>query len=316
MEEVGCLFCKTHVAEVFLEENGYAVRRCPRCGLIYLSPRPTPCEMAHLYDAGASGGAVPEEHVRARPVARLIARHTLNIIRRFRASGDILEVGAGGGHFLREARRCGFAPHAVEVSGPLATFLSAELAVETENCAVGQRDFFRGRSFDVIYHRNVLSHLHAPLAAFAQFGAKLKDGGVMVFETGNLGGVSAGWVRFAAPLHLPEHLYFFSERHVRQLLKETGFELVALYRHTTLLPIAARKIAAAAGNVAARLSGRRAGKEKSAPGSACSDTHVRPGKAGLSNLVAHLNFFASYRLARVCPQTWPAAVIYVARKRA
>ena len=314
MEEVGCLFCKTHVAGVFLEEDGYTARRCPRCGLIYLSPRPTPGEMAHLYDTGTSGGAVPEEHLRPRPAARLIAAHTLNIIRRFHASGDILEVGAGGGHFLREARRCGFAPHAVEVSRPLANFLSAGLAIETENCAVGQRDFFRARSFDVIYHRNVLSHLHAPLAAFAQFGAKLKDGGVMVFETGNLGGVSGGWVRFAAPLHLPEHLYFFSERHVRQLLKETGFELVALYRYTTLLPIVARRTAAAAGNVAARLSSRRASKEDRTPGSTCGNTRVQPGTSGFSNLIAHLNFLASYRLARVCPQTWPATVIYVARK--
>jgi SAM-dependent methyltransferase len=292
MEEVGCLFCRTSADPVLRAENGFTARRCARCGLIYLSPRPSEVEIAAMYDEGSAGGLTAADLARPDVTRTLIAMYTVKLIARHCPKGDILEIGAGGGQFLVEASRAGFRPHAVELAGPLVAYLSQTLGIATERRVAGRDDFFEGAAFDVIYHRNVLSHLYRPREAFAQFRDKLAPGGVLAFETGNLGGVSNAWVDFAAPLHLPEHVYFFAERHVETMLRESGFTVLEKRRHSIVPLLLARR-------VRALLS-----RHDSTPRA----SHGRRPSGGRAA------FLLSYGpLSRIWPSAWPSQLIYIAR---
>ena len=50
MEDVNCILCGTASDYVLIEQDGYKVRKCPQCGLFYVSPRPSVEEIAALYE--------------------------------------------------------------------------------------------------------------------------------------------------------------------------------------------------------------------------------------------------------------------------
>jgi len=54
MNSISCIFCSDPETEsrVVIEENGYSGRKCGRCGLIYISPRPDLKETQELYGHG------------------------------------------------------------------------------------------------------------------------------------------------------------------------------------------------------------------------------------------------------------------------
>lgn len=75
----------------------------------------------------------------------------------------------------------------MEMNRKLADYISNKMGVKVANCEIENIDCFKGYKFDVIYHRNVLSHLYDPLEVFNVLNAKLKEDGVLIFETGNFG---------------------------------------------------------------------------------------------------------------------------------
>ena len=61
-----------------------------------------------------------------------------------------------------------------------------------------------------------------------------KKNGIVVFETGNFGDVKEEYYRFVTKFQYPDHLFFFSENNLKELLKLTGFEFVEIYRYSIL----------------------------------------------------------------------------------
>lgn len=180
----------------------------------------------------------PTSHWYAR---RLRARHNLAIVSSFAEGGDILELGSGGGHFLDEARNRGFSPHGIEPNPIQAQFIREELGIPCEQLPLREVSF-GGRRFDVIYHCDVLSHFIDPLAEFAAMHRALKEGGVVVFETGNLADVGESYLSHIPSFQYPDHLYFFGMRSISQLLEQTGFELTRTYIYSILPQLAASRV--------------------------------------------------------------------------
>lgn len=55
-----------------------------------------------------------------------------------------------------------------------------------------------------------------------------------MFETGNLGDVEEKYYSVTSSFHYPDHLFFFSEENLENLLEITGFELIAMHRYSIL----------------------------------------------------------------------------------
>lgn len=313
MEEVVCLFCNTKSEDIFWSESGYNGRKCANCGLIYISPRPTEAEMKTLYEQGNAGGVSTSEHIHYSYADVLNARYTIRLIKKKIKSGDILEVGAGGGYFLVIAKEAGFTPYAVEINGDLCRYLNDQLHIPTMNTSAGDPNIFNEHKFDVIYFRNLLSHLHDPKGVFENLRKKVKDNGILVFETGNSGGLSKRWLRFLKYLSFPEHVYLFSEKHVIDLLTATGFRLVFKRYHTAVLSILLKRTV---GSIKNAFEPKRPVKGMKAMAAA-----PRPysgGQHGQVSFIKRLRGFLAhlvrYRLSRPFSHRWPSTVIYMARR--
>ena len=143
------------------------------------------------------------------------AKYTLKLIRRHCLSGSMLELGAGAGYFLRQARRDGFQVFAIE-PGTLDAALIAEAGIPVEITPLHEQSF-GGRRFDVIYHCDVTSHFYDPLEEFRRIHAALAPEGIVAFETGNIGEIDEEYYRCFSGFSYPEHLFFFGERSLKLL---------------------------------------------------------------------------------------------------
>jgi SAM-dependent methyltransferase len=239
MESVGCIFCQKPNDNIAISENGYHGRRCVNCGLIYISPRPSPLETAQLYtedhaalyaDAQLHFGRYKEKE----------ASETIKIIKKFKSNGTILELGAGGGAFLTTARQYGFIPYAIEPNPIEAAWIDQNLKIPCELVALNPKTF-DGKKFDVVYHRDVLSHLYDPISTFQLINQSLKDKGLVIFETGNIADVNPRYLRLFSQFLYPDHLYFFGENSLQLLLERTGFERLKIYRNSIVLSLLLQK---------------------------------------------------------------------------
>jgi len=154
----------------------------------------------------------------------------------------MLEIGAGAGYFLDEARKEGFEVYANELNTILANYIEKVLAIPCESSPL-DISLFNGKKFDIIYHCNVLSHLYNPVVEFQKINDKLKKNGLVVFQTGNLGDVKEKYFKFISKFMYPDHLFFFSEDNLRELLRRTGFEFVKIHRYSILPQLMFSKMA-------------------------------------------------------------------------
>jgi 2-polyprenyl-3-methyl-5-hydroxy-6-metoxy-1,4-benzoquinol methylase len=239
-ETIGCPLCDITASRAVIEENGFTGRQCSRCGLIYVSPRPTREEMADLY---AEGDAfLPPEFFIATAQSlpgRIGARHNVRMLTRHVPRGSLLEIGPGAGTFLVEARRQGFDVHGVELNPRQAEFISGYHRIPCVTSLAAARELGSGQ-FDVVYHRDVISHFYDPIEEMRELAGLIRPGGYHVFETGNLGDVAPAQLRHIRRFQYPDHLFFYSERSLEKLLRRTGFELVHTHRYSMLAEHALR----------------------------------------------------------------------------
>jgi len=238
MEDIQCIFCGRGSDQVIIEENGYRGRKCPRCGLIFISPRPTFTEILNLY---AHNHVSAESRISGAFIKRIYAKHNLRIIKKFIKNGSMLEIGPGAGYFLRQARKDGFEVYGIEPNNIQANFIRSKLGIP---CVETFRMFpyLTEKKFDIVYHCEVISHFYDPISEFQRINSKLKKNGILVFETGNGGDIKERYYKFFTKFGYPEHLFLFSEDNLKELLRRTGFELIKIYRYSILSQLVISRI--------------------------------------------------------------------------
>jgi 2-polyprenyl-3-methyl-5-hydroxy-6-metoxy-1,4-benzoquinol methylase len=318
VETISCIFCRLESRHVVIEENGYSARKCPQCNLIYVSPRPALLELEDLYGkdhAHISAGT----HIYGAFRRRMIARYMLRIIRKFIQRGRLLEIGSGSGYFLDEARKQGFDVRGIELNGILRDFTQTELGISCENNPLDE-SLFGGLKFDIIYHRDVISHFYDPIAEFEKINDRLIDQGLVVFETGNLGDVEPKYYKLFSAFQLPDHLFFFSEENLKQLLERTGFTLLKAYRYSIVPQLRILGGLNSIIDMIKPLNRMRSSEEQrksTAAASGLAHAHSRSinPKQLVKNVYNCIYYVLRYQVGHVAPKKGrPQTVVFVARK--
>lgn len=320
MKNLKCIFCDVGSGHVVIEENGYKGLKCPECGLIYTSPRPSSGAVVNLYghdDAHISA----ESHIASEFSKRLYARHHLKLIRSFCVDGSVLEVGAGAGYFLDEARKVGFDPCGIEFNPAQASFIRNELHIPCEEAPLNS-SLFNAKKFNLVYHSDVVSHFADPIADFRKMHEMMNDDGIMVFETGNLGEVDETYFSSFQRFQYPDHLFFFNTKNIKCLLERTDFQLLRIFRYSILPQLTAIRISSGikralgrkpSGNVVRdERSSARTSNEKGRGGVPKLANSEPRRKGSVGNLV---NYWLRYKVGKVAPKARrPQTMLIVAKK--
>jgi 2-polyprenyl-3-methyl-5-hydroxy-6-metoxy-1,4-benzoquinol methylase len=156
-----------------------------------------------------------EEH----RLALLNARWRLELIRRFRRSGRLLEVGCARGDFLRVARDS-FDVYGVEPNPELADFASLVAPVHGDVAETAP-----WWDFDVVASFHVIEHVDSPRRFIGAIRDRLRPGGLAVIETPNIQSLpfrifGKQWRQF-----IPEHYFFFDPMTITRLFGEAGLKV-------------------------------------------------------------------------------------------
>lgn len=178
----------------------YAVIGCEQCGLVYMSPRPTPDALARYYvDESRDGWTVRhnETHAAAKEEKKAyLAARALGPILEAGGRGRALDVGCGAGDILGFLKRAGWDTFGIEPHAALAAMAARHHRLIT--------DIPDQPTFDLVIFHHVLEHVLRPCDLLRAARTASLPGahllvGVPAFEdaaiTGNL-------ARACGPVHI------------------------------------------------------------------------------------------------------------------
>ncbi len=206
-------------------EGSYAVSRCPGCGLVYLSDKPSSDTLAACYD----NQYYARDDRMANPLLRALFNYRYRLRHRRlarclgREPSSVLELGCGDGQFLRYLEgvlgdRCRLCGVDLDVSnirreeGSRIRYVSGAL----EEIRLDER-------FDAILLYNVLEHLERPVQALRSIAGWLEPSGLLFVQVPDW---DSQWrktfPRHWSGLQIPRHQIFFDRATLSAVLDRAG----------------------------------------------------------------------------------------------
>lgn len=144
----------------------------------------------------------------------------------------ILEIGSGNGFVAEQIRKAGYEIIAMDISkGAIEVAQNRYPKIQFLQCACDSRWRFWNEEFDGIYSFEVIEHVLDIYTMLAEMTRVLKLGGIVSLTTPFHGLIKNLFlVLFNFDKHFCNieggHIRFFSNRHLRKLLNEFGFQII------------------------------------------------------------------------------------------
>jgi SAM-dependent methyltransferase len=218
-----CVLDESHTtAQRLFEKGAFTITRCDACGLIMSG---APAEES-AFDA--PNYYTMSSDVRADIYAEWAFRWRwiLRRIGRLARPGDLLDVGAGNGLFVKiAAEEFGWRARGIVLSKTEVDFARRALDVELDQARIEDV----ADSFDLVTTFNVLEHVEDPVAFLAGMRDRLRPGGLIAVTTPSPASIQArmkGLARWGmiAP---PHHVNIFSRQALGLALRKAGFQAVS-----------------------------------------------------------------------------------------
>jgi SAM-dependent methyltransferase len=147
--------------------------------------------------------------------------------------GRMLEIGCASGAFMHQMAQKGWDVGGVESSSYAASNASAlgypVHAGPLETAPNPQQPY------DLVVGWMVLEHLHDPILALKKIYGWTKPGGWLILSVPNAGSFEFFFLKNCwYGLHLPNHLFHFTPRTIRNVLSFAGWEIVKIHHQRVL----------------------------------------------------------------------------------
>ncbi len=224
-DRIKCPLCKYYISKnkfyfkspIKISEQ-YEIRVCPECKHLFTNPLPSVQVLDYFYNSDSFSSHLlnsnQNEYIKKENVSKW------ELIRKFKSSGLLLDIGCGVGNFISLGKNYNFEVAGIEGSNKLADYGKNTLGLnitETslENCP---EDFIKA---DVITLWDVLEHIKSPKRAIDKLKKFLKPDGIIIVGVPNANSLDASifgphWIGFWVPLHL----HHFSPKILRGIFKE------------------------------------------------------------------------------------------------
>lgn len=159
-----------------------------------------------------------------------IASETLNLDGR----GKVLEIGCYSGLFLKKFKDLGYECKGIDLNEGFVRYGKENYGLDLE-CGTVFDFKFTEKYFDIIIFHQVLEHLSDPKSFLKEVRRILKDDGYIFLSVPNTGSIIfklenkflRDFIKHRF-IDMPNHLFYFSKKSLKLLLKQTGFESSAL----------------------------------------------------------------------------------------
>lgn len=206
--------------------------RCEACGLTFNAVVPTQEELVDIYT---------EEYFRSKDSLKYgytdyladrgnivkTSRERLAQIERIKRPGTLLDVGCAFGFFMEVARDRGWTVSGVEISPFAAEYAAEELGLDVVNRSAEDGPY-APRSCDLITMWDLIEHLRDPARTLRKLAGALKEDGILVLSTPDMGSLPARLTRekWLGWQLQNEHLFYFSASTLERMLNAAGLEVI------------------------------------------------------------------------------------------
>lgn len=249
LEWIECPVCETLDGVETLDrfQDGEAIARCGRCGLLFLNPhldaqgldahyQPKEIALETVWgEPFAARRFNPELYERSGTCADF--RRRIELVRRHVPKGRLLDVGCAIGLLLHEAERAGYQAVGFDISRKMVEFAREVFGVDAR---LGSFETLEGEQegFDAAVIWDVLEHLPYPGQTLALIASRLEVGGCVFGQIPNSDGLAnrvktwisrsglrqKRWSHFGVPMHI----MWFNPRNLARLLEGCGYEVVEM----------------------------------------------------------------------------------------
>jgi len=228
-----CYLCQQRVPRKDFRKLGYDITKCPACAVYSLKFTGNYKEFIQEYyneefftGSEDRAGYVDYEGD-SWPETQNMRRY-LKRVMRYKDGGKLLDCGCATGIFMVEAQKVGFDVFGFDVSDYAVNIAQKKLPNKVTKDTL-QSVSFEPKTFDVITLFDVIEHLDDPRKAVKRLKRFLKDDGLLMINTGDVGSWLAkiegkNW-HFFIP---PQHFFFFSRRTITMLLEQAGFKVIKI----------------------------------------------------------------------------------------
>jgi len=222
-----------------MQVRDYKFRRCSSCRTLFLEQMVDEAQTAHLYadtsyfanpdfDSAESGGyhgyldyIEDREHIEGK-FTRVLER-----VERWRAPGNLLDVGAGPGFMLTAAALRGWSPRGIEINPWAVEYARDELNLDVLHGTLASVPL-KPAAFDAVTMMDLIEHVPRPDTVLAKTAEITKQGGILAILTPDAGSPVSRLLgrRWPEVKRVPEHLNLFSVSGLRALLSRHGYEVL------------------------------------------------------------------------------------------
>ena len=216
------------VKDHFLSKEVFTLLTCDSCKLVYTTPRPSLETIGNYYKSEDYVSHSSTKKGLVNSVYNKVRNYTLNqkvkLVKRLVTGRDLLDVGAGTGHFLKRARDNGFSVLGLEPDED-----ARKVAHEQNNVNLQTLDSLSTltpSSYDCVTMWHVLEHVYNLQEDTKQIASLIKENGVWIIAVPNhtsFDGTHYG--SFWAAYDVPRHLYHFSPATIVPFIEQLGFKL-------------------------------------------------------------------------------------------
>jgi len=231
-----CALCGSLIFKPALECEGFSFVKCKHCGLVQRNPQPDKNEILSRYSSVYGKDYLSYELANEAAFLKLqqLALKDAGFSKaekKLFASAEklhaeapsILDIGCATGALIASLRDNGWRVTGVEIS-PSADYAKNERKLDVSNIPLEENHFPSG-SFDIILASHLIEHLNDPKTFLEETYRILKPNGIIFITTPDISGFQSRLFGSRWRSAIFDHLYLFSRRTLKKMLKTAGFRV-------------------------------------------------------------------------------------------
>ncbi len=245
-EDVHCCVCDNKNAadfKVLYQKEKFSVVECNKCSFTFIPPYFRKQISYENYKDENVANAVRNGNNFVK-----IERHKLryDLIKKYKSSGSLFDLGAGWGHFMLTGQMLGYDVYGIEISEQPYLYSKNDLKLPVDHI-----DFFdmkEDKKFDIVTMWDVLEHIDKADDVIAKCARITAKDGYIVIQVPQIDSYFAKKHKDNWKMMGLDHVNYFGKKTITQLLKKHGYEVktikssfeIKLFIMYTILPLLKR----------------------------------------------------------------------------
>jgi len=203
--------------------------KCPDCGFVWAKADIPPEQLIKFYENDFFCGKEYRNYLEEQGALKKNFKRNLELISRFKRSGNLLEIGCAYGFFLELAQKR-YTVTGIDIGENACKYAQEQLKLNVI-CGDFMKTEFQENYYDIVVSWATLEHLSDPHLYIAKISRLLKRGGIFAWSTVDIESLLAKFQgKKWRQIHPPSHLSYFSEKTAGILLQKNGFKQALVTR--------------------------------------------------------------------------------------